>query len=177
MQLPPVRRLDCDTGVARQRDEEHAVGQPLQLPHRLKAEPALATLFGFVEGPALVVSQVRAAVAHPVDERLLAGRPRVLCGEAMHRGVREVGDAACVVEVEVCGDDVADIAGPVAERRQLLENGARARGVDAGDAAHEVEPTTLRELVGAEAGVDEHQPGVRLDQPAAARLIGTLCRV
>ena len=87
----------------------------------------------------------------------------------MDLGVGEVGQAAGVVGVEVGGDDAAHVGGGEAERLDLLERrlsivGLRARiSLKAG-----AEPAEVAGVLDAEAGVDQDQAVVGLDQQAVA---------
>ena len=96
-----------------------------------------------------------------------------LGGEHVDLGLGEVGQAAGVVEVEVGGDDVADVAGGEAERLELRQR----RRLDSRPRPHQRPKTGpswrgLRASVDAEAGVDEDQPVVGLDRQAVADDVG-----
>ena len=85
----------------------------------------------------------------------------------MDLGVREVGDAAGVIEVEMRGDDVADVGRVVAQRLDLANRGLTLLA-DRGDQRAEglAEPLGVCVVAQAEAGVDQDQLAARLDQQA-----------
>ncbi len=93
----------------------------------------------------------------------------------MNLRVGEVGEAADVVDVEVRRDDVADVVASETELLHLAGGGLVdverrpqqvTRGADAGG---------IGAVLEAEAGVDEHQPVVGLDEQHVAHDGGARC--
>ncbi len=90
-------------------------------------------------------------------------------GENMDRSVGEVADSSRVVEVEMRRHDVTNIARAVAQIRDLPQR--RLGDVKARPhhcVEQESEPPRLVDILDPEAGVDQDQPVVALDQQAVA---------
>jgi hypothetical protein len=107
----------------------------------------------------------------PLTVELAALRSRgvQLGAEHVHRRVREIFDAAGVVEVEMRQHDVANIARRETEVFDLPQSGIRVAQPDTiGKSKKRAEPSRLRHVAHAEPGVDEHQPDFGLDQQAMA---------
>jgi hypothetical protein len=107
-------------------------------------------------------------VAVPLLERGAGVRRLVLRTVDVHLGVREVDDAAGVIDVEVGGDDVAHVGGVEAEAGEVAEDGLGAVQARAGHVEERgaEEPARVVDVGAAETGVDDHQPGRALDDEA-----------
>jgi len=80
-------------------------------------------------------------------------------------GVREVGDAADVVGVEVCDHDVANVLAAEAEPVELACRGLGRHEHRSGDEPHRAHPSWwVGAVVDPEAGVDENQTILGLDE-------------
>ena len=85
----------------------------LSKPNQLSPPTPCSTQIG-------LLAPLGADVAGALQERRRLGR-RQLGGEDVDLGVREVPDAAGVVEIEVGGDDVPDVRGIVTECLDLAD--------------------------------------------------------
>ena len=87
----------------------------------------------------------------------------------MNLGVRKIRDAADVVRVEVGENDVADVLAAEAELIELVGRGLGGDEHRPGDEPHRPDPfCRIGAVLEAEAGVDEDQAVVGLDQQNVA---------
>jgi len=93
--------------------------------HPVESEPRLAAVHA-IDAPVGACRPLLRAEPLPVEPRPLLNGVVAFLGEHVHRRVREVVEPSGVIEVEVCEDDVAHLAGVVTEllglayRRELL---------------------------------------------------------
>ena len=156
------RHARVAAGVPDQGHQQDVVGQ-----HRdgLEALPGLA--LDVVGLPPRDVGPVRGEVAEPLAEHRVHGRV-VLGPPDVHRRVREVGQAAGVVRVEVGQHDVGDVAGREPQRRHLRRR-RLGRVEDRADQEHErpAQPGgALLDVGDPDAGVHEREPVGPLDEQA-----------
>jgi hypothetical protein len=88
----------------------------------------------------------------------------------MDGGVREILDAAGMVEVEVGHHDMAHVRGGEAERAHLRDGGFLGTELDVVELEEELRQPAVRmiDVAGAEAGIDQDQPSIAFDQQAMA---------
>ena len=140
-----------------------------------EAAPCIAVLR--VDLPLRPVRPMFAQVALALCEARTRHRGGVLARVQVDLRVRKVGQAACVIEIEVRDDDVAQIRGRKAERLDLRERGLRAIERRADEPAeHRRQLRAALDVARAEPGVDEHEPVARgfdqqtmRDHPAATQ--------
>jgi hypothetical protein len=147
--------------VPDQRHQDHVVAQGS---HRAEPEPVVPTLA--VLHPGRSVRPLGGEVAAALREtRVLRG---VQLGPLhVHVGVREVGQPARVVLIEVGQHDVGDVADIVPQRADLSGGGLRPREHRADERQPgRTEPPGVGDVVGAESGVHQQQPVAALDQQA-----------
>ncbi len=169
VQQPAVAGLDRDAGVAArvadQRDQQHLGAEVGKDPHALEAEPLVA--LDLVPDPARVVLPVDAEVAGAVAQARVEGGVE-LAAEDVDLGLGEVGQAAGVVGVEVGGDDLAHVGGVEAEALTCSSAVSSIVGLRVHQREDGPELFRVARVLGAEAGVDQDQPVVGLDQQAVA---------
>ena len=140
----------------------------LSKPSHSSPSASWVTHFGVVL-PVGAADVAQAVAERGVERRLELGR------EQVDLGLGEVGQAAGVVEVEVGGDDLADVGGAEAERFELPQ---RRRPLARLGIHHQAEGaaelTWLAGVLDPEPGVDEHQPVAGLDRQAVADDVGPL---
>ena len=161
-------------GVPRERNGEDRVGQPREVAHGGEALPRLAG--ARVAVPLGVVGPMARPVALALGEGRLHRRG-VLVGVQVHRRRGKVREAAGVVEVEVRDQDVAHVLGVEAEAAHVLDGRGGAPRVDAGDGGEgsAEAPRRVAQIVGADAGVDEHEAARgRLDEQAVRHHVAAL---
>ena len=107
-------------------------------------------------------------VARPVAQARVHRRVE-LGPEDVDLGVGEVGQPAGVVGVEVGGDDLADVARGEAEGLDLLQRGLADLGPWPHQGEEGPELARVARVLGAEAGVEQGQPVVALDQRGSGR--------
>jgi hypothetical protein len=91
----------------------------------------------------------------------------------MHRRVREILDAAGMVEIEMCEDDMAHIGGSEPKTSDLPQSGIGLAQLNAvGGADERVKAARVHDILEAEPGVDEHEPDFGLNQKAVADEFG-----
>ncbi len=142
-----------------------------QLADARKAEPAFA--LGRIALPIDIPIPLHLAIPLAVEPAILRSRSLQLGAEDVHRRIREIFDAAGVVEIEMRQNDVANIGGRETEVFDLSQSGIRLAQPDTiGNSKKRAEPSRLRHVAHAEPGVDEHQPDFGLDQQAMANDLG-----
>ena len=165
--------LDRDARVAArvtgQWDEENLRWQAFQPAHRFEAKPPLAV--GAILSPPGIMLSLRASVA--VSLRELPGRERgfELGPVNVDEGVRKIGEAARVIQVQVSDHDVPDVPGRKTQGSDSRERGfcgIQPRVHDLQKGPSQALPV-IREIRRAESGINKDQPGPgRLDQQAVA---------
>ena len=96
----------------------------------------------------------------------------------MNARVRKIRDAADVIRVEVCDNDVADVLTAEAESLELVGRGLGMDEHRPGDEPHRPDPSwRIGAVVKAEPGVDEDQAVVGLDQQHVTNTVGSPRRV
>jgi hypothetical protein len=169
---PAVAGVGDDGGVAAavavERHERDVGVEAGELAHGGEVAPGVAGL-----GDGAPPRRVRPLVRQ-VPAALGAGGARgggvELALVQVHGGVREVDQAAGVIEIEVGHDDVAHVSGGEAERGQLGERGLAHVEGGAGEPTEVAgQERGVAALGAAPAGVDQHQAVARrLDQQAVA---------
>ncbi len=155
------------TRMPDQRHQQDLVAAAGQGADAVEAEPALA--LRLVDLPFGAMGEMRRAVARLLAEAGPVHRGVVLGGEDMHLGIREVGQAAGMVQVQVGHHDMTHVGGLEAEclhlmQRRLLHAQCRPRQrAEAG-----AEMARVAHVGAAQAGVDQHQAVGALDQQAVA---------
>ena len=86
----------------------------------------------------------------------------------MHLGLGEVWQATGVIGVKVGGDDLANVAGREAKAFDLPQGRLADLGSRAHDREERPELARIARVLGAEAGIEQDQAVVRLDQQAVA---------
>ena len=163
---PRRRRRTRARAVAGQRHQDDA-GRDL-VEFLGGGEPAPRLAVGLVVDEVRSVRPLRAAEPEPLPTARL-NAPRELRGGHVDLGVREVGEAADVVDVEVGRDDVADVVDAKPEALDLPGRGLG--GIEprpqqvAGRARSAV---GSRAVAQAETGVHEDEPAIGLDEQDVA---------
>src|SRR5690625_670498 len=121
---PALRGVKRDPGVTRgmawQGDHEDFRREPVEGPDAVEAEPGFAA--AGVGAPVPHAVPLHGAVAAPGNEALaLPFRRLALRFHDMDARLREVLDAAGVVEIQVSEKDVAHVSGRIAERLDLMQ--------------------------------------------------------
>jgi hypothetical protein len=87
----------------------------------------------------------------------------------MHRRAREIADPSRMVEIEMSGHDVADVARTVAEVRDLPQRRLGDLEPRPNDRVEqETEPPGFGDILDPEPGVDQDEPVFALDQETVA---------
>ena len=125
MQLPAVRAVYRDPGMADrvpgERHHQDFRRQSGQIAHAFEPEPALAR--GAIAAPFDGIVPLSRPVAVAIERRQAQGRGAQFGIHHMHGRVREILDAAGMVEIEMGQDDVAHIVGPQPETLDLPARG------------------------------------------------------
>src|SRR5690606_23895720 len=162
-------------GVPAEGHEQDLGRQPGEVADRFEAVPRLAVA-GRVEVPAGPRRPLLRAIAHAIQHRLARDRGVVLRREEVDGGVREVVEAAGVVEIEVRQHDVTDVARAEAEALDLPHR----RHLFAELRAHEPQEhlaqatARIQDVEAAEAGIDQHERIRGLDEDAVTRELAAL---
>lgn len=171
VEQPTVRSPDRDAAmparVARQGNEQRLVARSGNGAHGLKAEPGFARFLD--RRPSLDRGDLGRAVAAALGQARRVRGGAKLGGEDMHRRAREIADPSGMVEIEMSGHDVANVARTEAEVRHLPQR----RLGDLEPRPHdgveqETEPPGFLDVLNPEPGVDQEEAVFALDQEAVS---------
>lgn len=158
-------------GMPCQRDEKDFGREALKIAYGVETKPRLATAQR-VERPVRCIVPLLGTIAFARHERTalaFVGDLLLACGD-VYACVGEILNTACVIEIEMCDDDVPDVAWIEAKPTDLRNRGflgSQLRPVQRDKEAGEAIARSS-DILRAIARIDEHQAIIGLDQKAVA---------